>query len=746
MIRIGNRYTLDPEPIGRGGMGEVYRGTDERLGGRVVAVKKLARELWGEDRALERLMREVELPAKVRDKRHIVEVYDVVEEGHHLYVVMEYVAGGRSLEDLLSDGGVGTDGALLAGEARRYLEQACLGLRAIHGSGIVHGDVKARNFLLSEEGVLELADFGLSRLATNPILTTRPWGTARNMAPEVYEGKMSIGSDIYGLGFTFYEVYAGKKAFAQEFKAQLDAASPPVAWMRWHMDLENQVTPLKESCPAVPAAISDHLGRMMAKKENDRPSIDEILKTVRSTDQAGGPGIDPTRPMTAGTGSASRRGRSTWGVKVLAAGMVVLLAGWIFLLMQVLDQRSELDRITGEMSSLSAAARSVDRVDSDLSALRTSVETAAGRITGLEGNLPGLRPDLSGLAGNRELESLREECNSRMSALDQNIKALVEAEKYLSIMLGAFEARDRGDTARARNGVRDALALRPGDSLARDLARQLADLEEEGTKKTTPKPKKEARPEPPGFRYLKEETFSCGGQTNAVHIYRHEKTDLEFVLVPGGTFVMGSDEEDEGPPHEVTIRTFLLCRTECTQTAWDRVGGIDECSWRGGDLPVENVSWSDPAAWCGRAGLRLQSESEWEYACRAGTTTRYYCGDYESSLGSYAWYSDNSDAKTHPVKQKRPNAFGLYDMLGNVWEWCEDKWHDSYDGAPTDGRPWSGGAQSTGSTGAVAGTSLLTSAGLPFATGTARRAATTTWASAPLFPCPRTLWPFCYFQ
>ncbi|MDP3013907.1 MAG: formylglycine-generating enzyme family protein, partial [Candidatus Subteraquimicrobiales bacterium] len=84
------------------------------------------------------------------------------------------------------------------------------------------------------------------------------------------------------------------------------------------------------------------------------------------------------------------------------------------------------------------------------------------------------------------------------------------------------------------------------------------------------------------------------------------------------------------------------------------------------------------------------SEAEWEYAARAGTTTRYSFGDYESKLGDYAWYWDNSGHKTHDVGQKKPNPWGLYDMHGNVWEWVQDIWHDNYNGAPTDGSSWEG--------------------------------------------------------
>jgi formylglycine-generating enzyme required for sulfatase activity len=179
-----------------------------------------------------------------------------------------------------------------------------------------------------------------------------------------------------------------------------------------------------------------------------------------------------------------------------------------------------------------------------------------------------------------------------------------------------------------------------------------------------------------------------------VKVYRHERTGLEFVLVPGGSFDMGSSpsedghQEDEGPRHRVTVEPFLICRTECTQQAWDRIGGKDTRKWRGTAIPIERVTWDDSTAWCRKAGLRLPTEAEWEQACRAGATERYSFGDADSSLDHYAWFESNSNSKTHPAGGKRPNSFGLYDMHGNVWEWCEDTWHVNYSGAPGDGSAW----------------------------------------------------------
>jgi len=173
----------------------------------------------------------------------------------------------------------------------------------------------------------------------------------------------------------------------------------------------------------------------------------------------------------------------------------------------------------------------------------------------------------------------------------------------------------------------------------------------------------------------------------------HEKTGLVFVLIPGtgpGGFMMGSPDEEGGRndnemQHRVTVGAFLLCNTECTQAAWDVVGGEDKRRLpAGANLPIEGVSWNEVSAWCGKAGLRLPSETEWEYACRAGTTTSYWSGDAEEDLARLFGLA-SSYGGAHGVGKKRANPFGLYDMHGNAWEWCADKYRHSHDGAPEDG-------------------------------------------------------------
>jgi formylglycine-generating enzyme required for sulfatase activity/serine/threonine protein kinase len=179
---------------------------------------------------------------------------------------------------------------------------------------------------------------------------------------------------------------------------------------------------------------------------------------------------------------------------------------------------------------------------------------------------------------------------------------------------------------------------------------------------------------------------------------------MEFVLIPAGEFDMGSPAneagrgEDEGPVHRVKIsNAFYMSKYEVTQKQWREVMGNNPSSFKGDNLPVEQVSWDDIQKFIKKLNekestdkYRLPSEAEWEYAARAGTTTRYSFGDDESKLSEYAWYDNNSGGKTHEVGQKKPNPWGLYDIHGNVHEWVLDIYHKNYNGAPTDGSAWEG--------------------------------------------------------
>ncbi|MDZ8027189.1 MAG: bifunctional serine/threonine-protein kinase/formylglycine-generating enzyme family protein [Nostoc sp. DedQUE11] len=185
---------------------------------------------------------------------------------------------------------------------------------------------------------------------------------------------------------------------------------------------------------------------------------------------------------------------------------------------------------------------------------------------------------------------------------------------------------------------------------------------------------------------------------------------LEMVSIPGGTFMMGSPpteagrRDDEAPQHQVTVPHFFMGKYEITQAQYQAIMGSNPSYFHsnGANLPVENVSWNDAVEFCQklsqktRRTYRLPSEAEWEYACRAGTTTPFYFGEtITTDLVNYNGNSTYASApkskyrqQTTPVGSFPPNAFGLYDMHGNVYEWCQDYWHQNYQGAPTNGSAW----------------------------------------------------------
>ena len=176
---------------------------------------------------------------------------------------------------------------------------------------------------------------------------------------------------------------------------------------------------------------------------------------------------------------------------------------------------------------------------------------------------------------------------------------------------------------------------------------------------------------------------------------------MRFKLIPAGEFQMGSaTNTNESPQHRAVIRRpFYIGLYEVTQAEYERVIGSNPSSLKGPRNPVETVSWVEAVEFCRRLSAlpeeqaagrvyQLPTEAEWEYACRAGGTTQFHFGDNPTQLGQYAWFYMNSGETTHPVGQKRPNGWGLYDMYGNVWEWCEDRQGEYLDEAVRRGGSW----------------------------------------------------------
>jgi formylglycine-generating enzyme required for sulfatase activity len=208
--------------------------------------------------------------------------------------------------------------------------------------------------------------------------------------------------------------------------------------------------------------------------------------------------------------------------------------------------------------------------------------------------------------------------------------------------------------------------------------------------------------------YLKKEEIEASyvvpkfGNPEIPGTFASSSTGMKFVLIPEGEFDMGSFSEEKGrsdyesPVHRVIIKNpFYMGKSSVTQKQWKKTMGNNPSHFKGEDRPVEMVSWNEVQEFVNKLNskegtdrYRLPSEAEWEYACRAGTQTRYSFGEEESKLNEYAWYAENSYSKTHPIGQKKPNPWGLYDMHGNVWEWIQDSWYENYSDSPLNGSVW----------------------------------------------------------
>ena len=187
--------------------------------------------------------------------------------------------------------------------------------------------------------------------------------------------------------------------------------------------------------------------------------------------------------------------------------------------------------------------------------------------------------------------------------------------------------------------------------------------------------------------------------------------NLEMAAIPGGTFMMGSPEneaerrDNESPQHQVTVPSFFMEKYPVTQVQYQTIMGTNPSLFKGSNRPVECVSWDNAVAFCEKLSqitgktYRLPSEAEWEYACRAGTTTPFHFGetittDLANYNGNYTYGQEPKGVYRRETTEVGSfgvaNNFGLYDMHGNVWEWCQDNWHSNYEGAPIDGSAWLG--------------------------------------------------------
>jgi formylglycine-generating enzyme required for sulfatase activity/serine/threonine protein kinase len=706
---LGNYVLM--EKIGAGGMGQVFKAEHRRMK-RMVAIKLLPPAMTKDKAAIARFEREVEAAAKLRHANIVAADDADCANGVH-FLVMELVPG-KDLSALVKQ-----FGPFSVENAINYVLQAARGLEFAHKKGVVHRDIKPANLLLSDEGVVKILDMGLARLdvdgdgAPQAELTSTgmTMGTVDYMAPEqALDSKTADArADIYALGCSLHFLLLGKATYDGDSlikKLLAHREQPPPSLCAARAD--------------VPASLETIFKRMVAKKLEDRyQTMTEVIADLerveanspatvmlpssnsgqtRLSETFGNSGFSflndqksPTIQQTntrlksqTARANASVVGSPPWKnrkVQIGVAGLavVILLAGVIFRLKtrdgQLIVTVNEPD---AEIQVLSDEGKVEITRKGDLGPITISVDPGKHRLK--------VRKDgFEIYTGEFEIES--------------------GAKRSITAKL--VPAKDKPAVAVAGRGWHGWPADAPAPAIAPFDALQAKKHQEAWA------------------AYLKvpvEYTNSIG---------------MKFVLIPPGEFTMGSTPEEiaaalkdagedkywqeriqsEATQHKVILtQPIYLGVNEVTQAEYEKVMAVNPSHFARMGMgkeavaeletaghPVEMVSWNDAAEFCaklsqqeklkpfyfragetitplGGTGYRLPSEAEWEFACRAGTTTKYWIGDKDEDLVRAGWFLRKSGGRTHAAGELQANPFGLYDIHGNVWEWVQDGWDATYYG------------------------------------------------------------------
>jgi formylglycine-generating enzyme required for sulfatase activity/serine/threonine protein kinase len=638
--------------LGSGGMGVVYLARNTLMD-RLEVLKVLNKEMLERKGTYDRFLREVRAAARLAHP-NVVGAYSAVQVGRLLVFAMEYVEG-ADLAQLVK-----TKGPLPVAHACSFAAQAALGLQHAYERGMVHRDIKPANLMLmrqGQRGIVKILDFGLAKASSeNPIdggLTRegQMLGTPHYISPEqtVDAQNADIRADIYSLGCTLYYLLTGGPPF--DGKTLLEI-------LTGHHSLEAR--PLNLVRPEVPVELAAVVGKMMAKERERRyqtpAEVAEALKPFfkpkvvgsgSSDGERSQPGQQDEERTSAGVVSPAAEPA---GAEPVAAPGAAAPPNDPALMWKSLVAIAEPEHLSDTRAPAPEVLQ--DRPPWVGPALVVGIVVLLGLVVGWAAGVFKFKPQEGELAFSNLPERAVVTVDGKLYTVEWPggkgpAKVTVPVgEHRVKVELNGVEVH--GEEVKIATGEKTLIRV--------ILA---------GPSPLAPSPTT---------------------MTNSI--------GMKFVLIPAGEFLMGSPDsdkdavDDEKPQHRVRItRPFYLGVHEVTQGQYREVTGETPSHFRGSDdLPVESVNHHGAIAFCTKlsakegVSYRLPTEAEWEYACRAGSTTRYSFGDDEASLGEVAWYKGNSGNRTHPVGQKRPNAWGLYDMHGNVWELCGDWFDEDYYG------------------------------------------------------------------
>ncbi len=694
------------EFIGSGGFAKVFKA--RRKDSRVVAVKiplKLD-EVTGKS-----FLREITSWQRL-NHQNIVALFDA----NILpipYLEQEYMDGG-SLEAIKKP--------LEIVKACKIVFEIAEGLKYAHKQGIVHRDLKPQNVLLTKDNVPKITDWGMSRVVDAFKSSTQQGYTPAYAAPEQVSpkkfGKPDERTDIYQLGVILYNLITNDLPFKGDDLVEIASA----------IVMEEPIPPSKSNPEAWEVELIV-LRCLSKKKENRYQSVEELQEKLFELIEKERERKEKEEQERLRRIEEERKAREEQE--------------------RLRKQREEEERAKKEREEQEKLRRREEerKVREEQERLRKQMEEEerAKKEREEQERLRRIEEERT----ERELKA-KEEQERRRKQREEEERAKKEREEQERLQRKEEDRKEKERKAREKNERKEGeeAERREKERRQREEERLRRQIEEAKTRKrdelnslkekrspqkillavalvlsalllgwmfpfgSTNAPETiNSTPSPTPNIASTEVQYSVTPTVSPTQIAKTPPTTLtnsigmEFSLIPAGEFYMGSPESEkdrdpvEGPVHHVNIsQPFYMGKYKVTQKQWSDVMGNNPSNLKGDDLPVEQVSWYDVQNFIkklnekeGKNKYRLPSEAEWEYAVRAGTNTTYFFGENISELGDYAWYSESS-GRTHPVGQKKPNPWGLYDLRGNGFEWMQDIYHGfyGYNGAPTDGSAWEG--------------------------------------------------------
>lgn len=616
---FANRYRLIKE-VGRGSFGEVWQVRDEQLDLEVALKVYIALD----ERGLEEFKGEYKNTYALNHPNLLHATYFGVDEKRP-YLVMPYCPASA----------VGLLGGIDEGTAWRFLRDVAGGLAYLHGQDILHRDIKPDNILRNEAGDFVITDFGISLRMRSTLRrnSTRKadadmGGSIPYMGPEMFSANPQAvkATDIWALGVSLFELMSGDLPFFGQGGGMLLRGA---------------------EIPAIPGHFSEELKKTvqscLAKETWNRPTAEQLRDYAEAKLQ----GRNPVKTWGEPNGSAEAKDGTTGKSESGKVEPTVTPK------VEVAEETARQGRGNGKKNRIGVLVAVVMVVIAVLTTVGVLVQQSSRR---------------------EKAEREREQVAMAERARQDRI-----ADAQAEMQRQAREAEERRQAEEARQKAEQERERQAAEAKAEQ--ERLAQLEQQRQEQERQR-QEEVR---------KQREAEARRRATSNRTIRVGNVSFEMVYVQGGTFRMGATVEQgsgassDEKVHSVTLSDFHIGKYEVTQGLWKEVMGENPSDNKAGDnYPVETVSWEDCQRFIerlnNRTGLhfRLPTEAEWEYAARGGRKSRgYKYSGTTYDLESVAWYDGNSDYATHPVGQKQANELGLYDMSGNVWEWCQD-WYGSY--------------------------------------------------------------------